>query len=137
MFKRYKMNAKTNVKNTRNDSITETLLKLYERFAPEEVKNSKLETLALGGIIFQTLIMIVLFGGFGYVLLEQLYLSFLHDCTKFFCMFSGAFLGIPFLAFYLAQSIRNPGSRNHKISIRLLQGLGVLWILKAIINTLF
>jgi hypothetical protein len=41
------MNAKTNVKNTRNDSITETLLKLYERFAPEEVKNSKLETLAL------------------------------------------------------------------------------------------
>jgi hypothetical protein len=131
------METKNTTQNNKNDAITTTFLKLYERFAPEEVKGSKLETAALGGFIFQALVMTAIFGGFGCMLLKQLYLSFLYDCTLFFYMFSGLFLGIPFTAFYLAQHIKNPGSRNHKISKYLLQGLGVLWIIKALINTVF
>jgi hypothetical protein len=131
------MDTKTTNQHTKNDAISTTLLKLYERFAPEEVKGSKLETVALGGFIFQALVMTAVFGGFGCVLLKQLYLSFLYDCTLFFYMFSGLFLGVPFISFYLAQRIKNPGSRNHKISLRLLQGLGALWIIKAAINTIF
>jgi hypothetical protein len=52
-----------------------TFLKLYERFAPEEVKNSKLETLALGGLIFQAIILRGLFGYFGGFRLGTLYMA--------------------------------------------------------------
>jgi hypothetical protein len=133
------MNAKTDNKNTKNDAISTTFLKLYERFAPEEVKGSKFETLALGGMIFQALI----FGGLLAAFLgwELLYMAETFvDPTKHlwgWMKLTGLFLGVPFIAFYLAQRIKNPGSRNHKISKYLLQGLGVLWIIKALINTVF
>jgi hypothetical protein len=139
MFKRYKMETKTTTQNTKNDAITTTLLKLYERFAPEEVKGSKLETVALGGFIFQTIIMIALFGGFAYPFVKMMLRDLVNTKVSLWvcAATSGTLLGIPFISFYLAQRIRNPGSRNHRISIRLLQGLVLSWVFKAVFNFLF
>jgi hypothetical protein len=128
------MDTKTTNQHTKKDAITTTLMKLYERFAPEEVKGSQLETFALGGLIFQALFMLGMIIWGGSMIAIVVYDTFIENSTRGYVLVSGVLLGIPLLSFYLAQRIKNPGSRNHRIATLLLQILLASWLLKFIYN---